>query len=91
MMPPQSRASTVASGAMMSTDRAPAIVRANTSRPRSSVPNQCAGLGACRELAASCAVKLCVTNPENSAMKTQNRTMTRPIMNVGLRSRALTR
>ena len=43
MMPPQSRASRVASGAMMSTVRAPAMVRANTSRPRSSVPNQCAG------------------------------------------------
>ncbi len=88
MMPPQSRASTVASGAMMSTVRAPAMVRAKTSRPRSSVPNQCAGLGDCREAIASCAKGSCVMNVEKAAMKTQKSTMMRPTMNVGLRSSA---
>ena len=81
----------MASGAMTSTDRAPAIVRASTSRPRSSVPNQCAALGACRVAAASTSVGLCVMYVEKSAMKTQKSTMMRPVMNVGLRSSAFTR
>ena len=37
------------------------------------------------------AVGLCVMNVENSAMKTQNSTMMRPTMKVGLRSSALIR
>ena len=65
-MLPQSRASRVASGAMMSTVRAPAMVRAKTSRPRSSVPNQCDGLGACSEFRASWAVELWVMDVEKS-------------------------
>ena len=81
----------VASGAMMSTVRAPAIVRANTSRPRSSVPNQCAGLGDLRDCMAFWANGSCVMKVEKSAMKTQKSTMIRPVMNVGLRSSALIR
>ena len=45
MAVPHRSASSVASGATASTGRAPASVRDNTSRPRSSVPNQCAELG----------------------------------------------
>ena len=52
-MLPQSSASMVASGAMTSTVRAPAMVRANTSRPRLSVPNQCAAVGPWSEFMAS--------------------------------------
>ena len=89
MMPPHSSARMVASGAMMSTVRAPAMVRANTSRPRSSVPNQCAGLGDFSDAKASWANGSWVMTVEKSAMKTQKSTMTRPIMNVGLRRRAL--
>ena len=55
------------------------------------MPNQCAAVGGCREFAASWAVKLWVTDDEKAAMNTQNSTMMRPIMNVGLRSSALTR
>ena len=40
---------------------------------------------------ASWAVGLCVMDVEKSAMKTQNSTMMRPIMKVGLRSSALIR
>ena len=89
-MPPQSRASRVASGAMMSTVRAPAMVRANTSRP------EVVGAEPVRRArrlrassSASGAVGLCVMNVEKRAMKTQKSTMMRPIMKVGLRSSAL--
>ena len=40
---------------------------------------------------ASCAVKLWVMDVEKTAMNTQNSRTMRPIMNVGLRSSALTR
>ena len=82
------QASRVASGAMMSTVRAPAMVRAKTSRPRSSVPNQWAPLGRTEDASAVDVVGPCVTWVENSAMNTQNSTMTRPAMKVGLRSSA---
>src|SRR5665647_123446 len=78
MMPPQRRARMVASGAMMSTVRAPARVRASTSRPRSSVPIQCAALGPFRTCIALTSVGLCVRYVEKSAMKTQKSTRTRP-------------
>ena len=90
-MPPQRSAISVARGAMTRTVRAPAMVRANTSRPRSSAPNQCAALGACRTAATSTSVGLCVKDVEKSPMKTQMRTMMRPTMKVGLRSSAFTR
>ena len=41
--------------------------------------------------AASVCVGLCVTYVENRAMNTQNSTMMRPTMKVGLRRSALTR
>ena len=53
MLPPSNRQSSVDSGAMMSTVRAPASVRESTSWPTSSVPNQCAALGAASEWSGS--------------------------------------
>ena len=81
----------MASGAMMSTVRAPASVRANTSRPRSSVPNQWAALGAFKVAKALTTFGSCVRDLEKRAMTIQKSTMMSPVMNVGLRSRPFAR
>ena len=73
---------------MMSTVRAPAIVRANTSRPRSSVPDQWEPSGALR-MAPLGVVGLWVTCVEKSAMVIQKTTTARPTRKVGVRKSEL--
>ena len=73
-------------GATISTERAPAMVRDMTSRPRSSVPNQCWALGGasvCRRVDRR-AARSASRSVEKSAMKTQKAMMPAPTRNVGL-------
>ena len=75
---------------MISTGRAPANVRASTSRPRSSVPNRCDRLGALSVKEALTALGSAVRLCEKIAIAIQNSTTAEPIMNVGLCSKERT-
>jgi hypothetical protein len=79
---PPARPRSVASGAIVSTGAAPAMTRANTSRPRLSVPNQWSPLGEASVAAVSTACGSRTVQRQVSADRTQNITMPKPIRNV---------